>query len=270
MMEPHKGLRMGVLGMPEIETMAATEEWGAGLEEEEEKTCSVARWPSEDGVAAADGRLALEPGSSSSGDELDILDGEDQQLWGTLAGEWGEGSEEEIEDGDANYTDGTIAGMHAGGDGGGDTGDMRTPVVRAQAPMDEVMPRMRLAVKAGMEGVDKARATQIIVDMSRGSRFYQNEERKAERTSARIRDMLAKARHIRAAATAGGDAAIEAGERLVQQQVQEVERCRRVDRVYCHVGTTFTPTNHYQQHQLDIGRRMHAHNYERIHAAHHT
>ena len=40
--------------------------------------------------------------------------------------------------------------------------------------------------KAGMEGLDKEKINQIIVEASRGSKFYENEMRKEKETKARI------------------------------------------------------------------------------------
>lgn len=171
-----------------------------------------------------DGPLGLEEQTGSEGDEPDILDvleeeGEEEEgehLAGVLR-----------EDGEAEAA---RTGTFAAGAQPAAAGD-------PSETGEDAMPRMRLAIKAGMEGVDRERATKIIVDMSRGSRFYVNEERKDQRTSARITDMLAKARRIRAIAAAAGedDAAMAAGHRLVQQTVRAVEANRRINRTYVHV-----------------------------------
>ena len=50
--------------------------------------------------------------------------------------------------------------------------------------------------KAGMEGLDRDRINQIILDASKGSKFYKNEVQKAKQVSARIEQMRGKMKQL--------------------------------------------------------------------------
>ena len=88
--------------------------------------------------------------------------------------------------------------------------------------------RFRVRAKAGMEGMDAEHVNRIVMEASRGSPFYENEQRKAARQTARIEAMLAKARRLR------GEP--DARERKILSAVQaQVERQRRAGRTYVHI-----------------------------------
>ena len=50
--------------------------------------------------------------------------------------------------------------------------------------------------KAGMQGIDKVRINQIILDASRGSKFYENELRKEKQLAKRVNHMLEELKRI--------------------------------------------------------------------------
>ena len=50
--------------------------------------------------------------------------------------------------------------------------------------------------KAGMQGIDKARINQIILDASQGSKFYENEKRKEKQLTERVNHMLVELKKI--------------------------------------------------------------------------
>ena len=70
--------------------------------------------------------------------------------------------------------------------------------------------------KAGMEGLDKAKINQIILEASKGSHYYNNELKKEERVTARIKQMLAQREHITPAQLAEA-------ERAADHEVQQLE-----------------------------------------------
>ena len=68
--------------------------------------------------------------------------------------------------------------------------------------------------KAGMEGLDKAKINQIILEASRGSKYYENELKKEKQVSKRIESMLKELSSVtpaqRAAALKAADKELEA------------------------------------------------------------
>lgn len=68
--------------------------------------------------------------------------------------------------------------------------------------------------KAGMEGLDKAKINQIILEASKGSKYYENETKKEKQVSKRIESMLRELGTItpaqRAAALKSADRELEA------------------------------------------------------------
>lgn len=82
--------------------------------------------------------------------------------------------------------------------------------------------------KAGMEGLDKEKINQIIIDASKGSKFYENERKKEEQTEeriARLKEQLSKL-------TAGDR---KRALREVDKMIEELEETRDVSRSIVHV-----------------------------------
>ena len=69
-----------------------------------------------------------------------------------------------------------------GQDGGGDGAECTPPMSRIGLNDH----------KAGMEGLDRDRINQIILEASKGSKFYKNEVQKEKQVSSRIEQMRAK------------------------------------------------------------------------------
>lgn len=92
-------------------------------------------------------------------------------------------------------------------------------------------PMSRIGVnthKAGMEGLDKAMINKVILEASRGSSYYNNELKKEERVTARIKQMLAQREHITSAQL------IEA-ERATDCEIQQLESHRNLGHIIVHV-----------------------------------
>ena len=79
-----------------------------------------------------------------------------------------------------------------------------------------------------MEGLDKAKINQIILEASKGSHYYNNELKKEERVTARIKQMLAQRERITPAQLAEA-------ERAADHEVQQLESRRNLGRIVVHV-----------------------------------
>ena len=94
---------------------------------------------------------------------------------------------------------------------------------------EEPISRMALNThKAGMEGVDRDRINSIILEASKGSRFYQNEVRKEKQVSVKIEAMLAEVRKVTAAQR-------QLALREVDQEVERLEANRDLSRIIVHI-----------------------------------
>ena len=82
--------------------------------------------------------------------------------------------------------------------------------------------------KAGMEGLDKDKINQIILEASKGSKYYQNELRKDQEINRKVNHMLDSLKKItetQRAATA----------KAVEKKIQEMEMSRDLSRIIVHV-----------------------------------
>lgn len=110
------------------------------------------------------------------------------------------------------------------------------PLHAADAPQPAAgsNPVLRLDnTKAGMGGVDKARVEAVINDLSRGTPFFVNEQRKAQQRQRRIDAMLAKCREYDDEAKFP-----EVDRRRIARDVAALEKsleCRQVLGVFVHV-----------------------------------
>lgn len=82
--------------------------------------------------------------------------------------------------------------------------------------------------KAGMEGLDRDRINQIILDASKGSKFYKNEVQKEKQVSARIEQMLAKMKHLTESQKAS---ALKAADK----EIERLEALRDLSSIIVHI-----------------------------------
>lgn len=82
--------------------------------------------------------------------------------------------------------------------------------------------------KAGMEGLDKAKINQIILEASKGSKYYENEKKKEEQVSKRIDSMLKELSSITPAQKA---AALKSADR----ELEALEATRDLTHIIVHI-----------------------------------
>lgn len=82
--------------------------------------------------------------------------------------------------------------------------------------------------KAGMEGLDKENINKVILEASKGSKYYQNELRKDQEISKKVAVMLDSLKKVTSARR-------EAAARTVEKKVQEMEMSRDLSRIIVHV-----------------------------------
>lgn len=82
--------------------------------------------------------------------------------------------------------------------------------------------------KAGMEGLDKAKINQIILEASKGSKYYENEKKKEKQVSKRIESMLKELGTITPAQTS---AALKSADR----ELEALEATRDLTRIIVHI-----------------------------------
>ncbi|OMO63375.1 DNA-repair protein, UmuC-like protein [Corchorus olitorius] len=82
--------------------------------------------------------------------------------------------------------------------------------------------------KAGMDGVDKEKVQRVVYEMSKGSKYFENEERK----EAFIRQ---KIEHMRARAAKLSAADLSHYQKVVDKRVLELEASRELSRIWLHV-----------------------------------
>ncbi|KAJ7562419.1 hypothetical protein O6H91_03G068200 [Diphasiastrum complanatum] len=85
-----------------------------------------------------------------------------------------------------------------------------------------------LNAKAGMDGVDKEKVQKVVYEMSKGSRYFENEKRKEAVVEQRIDRLRSQACLI----TAAGLASLE---KVVDKKIGELEANRDLSRVWIHV-----------------------------------
>ena len=82
--------------------------------------------------------------------------------------------------------------------------------------------------KAGMEGLDKDKINKVIIEASRGSKYYQNELRKDQDINKKVNHMLATLKKVTPARRV-------AAAKAVDKKVQEMEMSRDLSRTIVHV-----------------------------------
>ncbi|XP_054905247.1 DNA polymerase kappa [Poeciliopsis prolifica] len=82
--------------------------------------------------------------------------------------------------------------------------------------------------KAGMEGLDRDKINRIIMEASKGSRFYENERKKEQQVNQRIEKMM----HQKAQIT---EQLLQKAQAQVEKMASELEKSRDLSRVIVHV-----------------------------------
>ncbi len=82
--------------------------------------------------------------------------------------------------------------------------------------------------KAGMEGLDKDKINEIILEASKGSKYYQNELRKDQEINRKVTHMLDSLGKVTPAQK-------EAAAKAVDKKLQEMEMSRDLSRIIVHV-----------------------------------
>ena len=105
-----------------------------------------------------------------------------------------------------------------------------TKVDRVSSKMDSP-PLSRIGLnshKAGMEGLDRDRINQIILQASKGSKYYQNEVRRDREISKRVDNMLGALKRLTADRKA-------AAMREVDKEICVMEMSRSLSRIIVHL-----------------------------------
>ncbi|KAK5871362.1 hypothetical protein PBY51_004247 [Eleginops maclovinus] len=82
--------------------------------------------------------------------------------------------------------------------------------------------------KAGMEGLDRDRINKIIMESSKGSRFYENESKREQQVNQRIEKMMLQKAKIT-------EQQLKKAQAQVEKMVAELERSRDLNRLIVHV-----------------------------------
>ncbi|XP_038661436.1 DNA polymerase kappa isoform X6 [Scyliorhinus canicula] len=100
----------------------------------------------------------------------------------------------------------------------------------SSAPSDGgILSRMALNDnKAGMEGLDKEKINKIIMEASKGSRFYENERKKEQQVNQRIEKMLQQKAHIT-------EQQLKKKQHQVERLATELEKSRDLSRTIVHI-----------------------------------
>lgn len=98
----------------------------------------------------------------------------------------------------------------------------------ASADCSSIAPLSKIGLKAGMQGLDKAKVNQIIFEASKGSRFHDNELRKDEQITKKIKLMMERVAKLTAAQTANSL-------KIVDKEIEVLERTRDLNCIIVHV-----------------------------------
>ena len=84
------------------------------------------------------------------------------------------------------------------------------------------------AHKAGMEGIDKAKIDQIILEASKGSKYYENEVRREQQVTKRVNAMLDNLKRLT-------PAQIQSALKTVDKELEALEKTRDLAHIIVHV-----------------------------------
>lgn len=96
---------------------------------------------------------------------------------------------------------------------------------------NEAAPVSRIGLniyKAGMEGLDKERINEIILNASKGSKYYENEVKKEAQVTNRITQLLSRLKQLTESQKSSALVA-------VNKEIEALERSRVLNRVIVHV-----------------------------------
>lgn len=82
--------------------------------------------------------------------------------------------------------------------------------------------------KAGMDGVDKDKVQKVVYEMSKGSRYFENEQRKEASIQQRVQHMQAQAARLTVADLTNY-------EKMADSKLAELEASRDLSRIWMHV-----------------------------------
>ncbi|XP_047317305.1 DNA polymerase kappa [Impatiens glandulifera] len=82
--------------------------------------------------------------------------------------------------------------------------------------------------KAGMEGVDKEKVQRVVYEMSKGSKYFENEERKDAYIKQKIEDMRVQSSKLTASD-------LSHYQRVADKRIEEMEASRDLSRIWLHV-----------------------------------
>ena len=106
--------------------------------------------------------------------------------------------------------------------------DHGEPEETAATDCSPTAPLSKIGLKAGMHGLDKAKVNQIIFEASKGSRFHDNELRKDEQITKKIKSMMERVEKVTAAQRANSL-------KVVDREIEILERTRDLSHVIVHV-----------------------------------
>ena len=106
--------------------------------------------------------------------------------------------------------------------------DHGVPEKQATTDSSSTAPLSKIGLKAGMQGLDKAKVNQIIFDASKGSKFHDNELRKDEQITKKIKSMMDKLEKVTAAQRANSL-------KVVDREIEILERERDLSHIIVHV-----------------------------------
>eukprot|EP00039_Didymoeca_costata_P033678 m.43623 g.43623 ORF g.43623 m.43623 type:complete len:636 (-) comp9988_c0_seq2:294-2201(-) len=95
----------------------------------------------------------------------------------------------------------------------------------------EMLTRMALATKAGMEGIDKDKANKIIHEASKGSRFFTNQQVRDAQNSEKVNEIKRKLVQIRERKEDKSPSLLK----VIDAQISGLERSRDLSRCFVHV-----------------------------------
>ena len=98
----------------------------------------------------------------------------------------------------------------------------------AAADCSSTAPLSKIGLKAGMQGLDKAKVNRIIFEATKGSRFHDNELRKDEQIAKKIKSMMERVDKVTAAQIANSL-------KIVDKEIEILERTRDLSHVIVHI-----------------------------------
>ena len=105
------------------------------------------------------------------------------------------------------------------------------PILAATSSNTAAAPLSRMGLnvhKAGMEGLDRERINEIILNASKGSKYYENELKKENQVTSRINQLLAKMKQLTNSQKSSALVAVD-------KEIETLERSRVLNRIIVHI-----------------------------------